>query len=453
MTNHIPGEDTSSALTSTAWDDLKNIPFAEPTKQMESFREAKQNGTLPEGVRDEQDYQEYNEQNKAKFNEAQAFLYEHFSPSEETGITPEAMDHFLKSEKFEAFTRSGVSLNTLLQQGIISDKMPNIPNTPYDDHKDRVFRDMTFIVEDIGFMQIAAENGFDELAEIKPIIEKWGTRPGFDEIDTGEIVLAQTMGPSLQRRLLFGNPYMDVDDKNVTTLSHVYKTLDYLAADIEPGHAMDGRDFEVLEQTYNLASQDQIAPLYHASDFTRRIDNDGILKEIGKVCRKQTEGIARLMIADGYYSKEEYPKVGKLILESASQNTVLEHYDVLREAGFTDEELLGSIYHLKSGENIKKLGERKDPDYYLARHFGRYERAGFEQKSIIKVLHKNKVYLSAEEIEDMRKVGVSNIDIAYAGRLYKNYWPERGVTPEKLEATGFSEKDILMAALRAARER
>lgn len=406
------------------------------TEHMKNFENARRSNEVPEGVRDEQDYMEYREETGARLREAIDFINQNFRSNFD--VKDEEVDEFLNSKDLMTVVKNGISMEDLASADLIDTEMPPIDvgnifggKKLIDGRKAELFSGAGGVIDIIGSIAAGIEVSSGKMTQpLKEIIRK---RKAGETLNAENYSDADGFFASLRDRIMFGSPF----DKN----NRFQRTAELL-------EKVD----EITSK--NLGKGELYVEVMRRLDDGYIEDKDGILADrLGRVCRKNMpEVIKNLSLYEELDWPDEFSEMKQLILRSSDREAIIRFHNEMEEAGVSESEMLGAAYYF---EDRNKSFTRLLPDYYLARHLATLEEAGFSRDSIIDKLHDNKVRLSLEEIEDMRKDGVSDVDIAYAGRIFDHVFPKKGDESwEHVWATGdwhkagFSERTALMAALK-----
>lgn len=428
---------------------LANMPAFE--EHMKSFAEVKQTGEVAEGVRDRQDYDEYQQEKQARLAEAQNFIknsyYDENLPVDEN--YNQEVAGFLNSKNLQIVAERGFDLAKMNQLGLIA----RFDGTSTG--RARAFADTSEIVDDLAsFCEVAdkQDNGNDLISAMHGIFSAWKdngiSAPQYE-------MVCQFLPPmtNLSHRLKYGE-IVSEEGRAVEEESILKHSIRYMreipnmevesVADrvMEAACFVDKKEGELNSKIVTIQLKAALGELSHA--MLTRLIYDKIEEE-----EAWTFDIddAKLTV------KEAITCYDFEAIKAAKAAQLLDEDDDgwgMHIPAFSDEELLGAMYDLKDSdiENADKTYGQKEPAYKLARHFGMLERAGFSKKSLLRIIHNSDMTLHTEEIEDMRSAGVNNAEIAYAANAYKNCYIRDGkrewINEDLAE---FSDTDLLDAAI------
>lgn len=431
-------------------------------EHMKSFNEAKQNGELPNGVRDEQDYQEYSQEKEAKLNEARSLLWNTYyyedNRGQEGARYAESLREFLNSGDFKIVVESGFNLEKMFEDGILSKSDGRYADSPIPGLAKRAALDDTEKI--IGgladFCELIADypGSGDLVNEMQGIFDVWSNNSlSADQYEMIDSWI--TPRTDLRSRLMYGEINNEDGELVSSTcqVNHILHLIDTLP-EIEENYDDNS---EILLRLY--ADKIETKP----DGIDQYVHND-IKSAFGEVAHKVFDSVLHASHFDGTARK-----IAKSVIAP-------DDFDLMREAKetygwgdegpvFSDEELLSSVYNIDPNDKTERLYGSKEIGYKLPRHFGDLEKAGFSRDSLINIIHDKDVPVNSEEVERMREAGVSDADIAYASRAYERFvvdengkreWhhpiddnlfhkKEEGYDP----AMGLSDTDILNAANRS----
>ncbi len=426
-------------------------------EHIKTFEDAKNNNEIPAGVRDEQDYAEYNQELEARLKEAKDFMYEHFGQCiDSDGDTK--VDSYVNIPTFEAFARSGLSLTTLLNKGIISVKSPdtgsNLAPDPWG--KDLLLEDVSDIIADIGALFLYKERNEDygTFDSLKATIEKWDNPSELTRDDITHIISGTEKG-TLERRLLFGNPFTEDDSSLV---NHTTKTLAYIT---EGGYDTDTNVDIVKEIDWSLKEH----VLGTSSQLKNREYQTGtenkIKGAIGKAIRARIDDFVEdYKNCDKNYRLLDRDEVGQLIFSSVGLKDICE----LGGGDIPESSLIEAVFYSDQKDNVYK--EHDGRNFYnawtLPQYVGRLLESGFKKNTLIEAMHNLNKDIIVEPIHNgigkMRDAGLTDADIAYSLHAYEYYYPGSDENDDEndppkwdikeYEDADFSDKDLLKAALR-----
>ena len=426
----------------------------------------------PEGVRDAQDLKEYTEETEAKSREslekAKASILENYN------VPDEKVEALTSSEEFAAFCRSGITIDELIKKNIIIARKEDYYSTQpgqkiYDYQRESSFADMSAMVKNLGEFYIMKENcdkmGMSEPAQFLPIkkyIDKLDDPSSLTKEDTVNLATAIYPNYGIAHRLLFGNPNnlnaSDVISRTSMTLDHIREAKD----GVNYGYYVDNDAMtEFIALANHVIEEGKFFPsgmsdYVYESDRVKQVLRPRLRSAVRAHMEDISAGLQEGLERDGRIGGwTEYDELKDLVLKSTDLGSICEHHDSLVKAGITEEELLGSVFGIdkyQDSRSNKELGEIY-PEHYVARRAGNLIKAGFSEDSIINTIHDNEVYLTEEEIRDMRKANISDKDIAYASRIcdsayfYENQIPE-GEDGIEVDGVKFSKDAILGAAIK-----
>lgn len=430
----------------------------------------------PEGVRDAQDLKEYTEETEAKSREslekAKASILENYN------VPDEKVEALTSSEEFAAFCRSGITIDELIKKNIIIARKEDYYSTQpgekiYDYQRESSFDDMCLVVEDLGRFyteeQFYKEHNPDfrwRFSAIKDYIDKLDNPSSITKEDTLSLIDAGYPNFGILNRLLFGNPNNlnanDVINKTSLTLKHVREAENGTKYGTEYGDYVDDdtmadflalADYVIEKGEFFPSGMSDYA---YESERVKQVLRPGLRSAVRAHMEDISSSLQKGLERDGYIGGyTEYDELKSLTLKSTNLESICSHHDSLMQAGITEEELLGSVFGIdkyQDSRSNKELGEIY-PEHYVARRAGNLIKAGFSEDSIINTIHDNEVYLTEEEIRDMRKANISDKDIAYASRIcdsayfYENQIPE-GEDGIEVDGVKFSKDAILGAAIK-----
>ena len=384
------------------------------SKHMKSFSEARQNGEVPEGVRDEQDYREYSQEKESRLNEARALIWNTYydENARESDRYAEKIKDFLGSEDLKAVVESGFSLEEMLKDNIIS----KADGRYMDNHipgleKRAAFNDAEEIVGDLAdFCEVASGERDSGILfnEMKGIFDAWSD----NNLDADQYEMISdwlTPNSNLWKRLMYGETISEDEFTSPTIqVNHTLHLIDTLQ-EIEDNYGATGMALSLYDD--KIKTRPDEIDCYTHSDIKSAFGEvahgmfDSFLHE------SDINGTAREII------KSVITSDNLDLVKKAKEET--DYWD--SEPVFTDEELLSSIYGIDPSDKTEKLYGWKEIGNKLPRHFANLEEAGFSRDSLINIIHDKNVPVHAEEVERMREAGVSNVDIAYASKAYERF--------------------------------
>lgn len=433
-------------------------------EHIKSFEDAKKNNKIPEGVRDEQDYNEYAQEQAARLKEAKDFIYEHFGQYTNS-YGDEVADELANSMSLEAFVKSGITLDTLLQKGIISVKSPDTGASPDPDpwNKEMLFTDTAAIIVEIGALFTEKERGedFNTFSGLKTAIEKWDNPSELTEDDIMNIIIGTKKGP-LEHRLLFGNPFREDD---VSLINHTTKTLSYIT---HGGYDAETNFDIVKEIDQSLLYDHKLGagiPLENRKYQTGT--ENKIKKAIGEAVRARIEDFAKAYkdFDESYDLIERNIYAGPLIYDSVGLKDICQHHELLNECHIPESCLIEAVFYSDKEKDAYK--EHDGKHYYNAFTLPQYVdtllKSGFDKKDLVSTMHcQNKdigIIPIHNGIYKMRNAGLDDVDIAYSLNAYEHYHPGLNENDppkwdiKEYEDANFSERDLLKAALRDIKSR
>ncbi|MBR3253009.1 hypothetical protein IKF84_02980 [Candidatus Saccharibacteria bacterium] len=429
-----------------------------PEEVVDTFDDAKRNGTVPEGVRDKQDYEEYKQEQNAKLNDAQKLIWETYYDEnriqERSGYKDRIMS-FMGSEDLKVVVKSGFNLEDLFKDGILSKADGRYLDSPIPGlAKSLALDDTEKIIGDLaGFCEVASGERDSGILfnEMKGIFDAWSD----NNLDADQYEMISdwlTPNSNLWKRLMYGETISE--DGFTSRTIQVNRTL----------HLID--TLQEIEENYGATGM--ALDLYNDKIKTRpgEIDyytHNDIKSAFGEVAHG---------MFDSFLNESDINGTAREIIKSVITSDNLDLVKKAKEETdcwdsepvFTDEELLSSIYGIDPSDKTEKLYGRKEVANRLPRHFADLEKAGFSRDSLLNIIHDKNVPVHAEEVERMREAGVSNADIAYASRAYERFVVDKNgerewydaIDDDLLErkkegydpAFGLSDTDILNAANR-----
>ncbi|MDO5480259.1 MAG: hypothetical protein Q4F58_01105, partial [Candidatus Saccharibacteria bacterium] len=426
-----------------------------------SFADAKREGEVPEGVRDEKDYREYQQEKDAKLNEARDFILKNYS--NETLLNKpgyaEIIEKFANSEELKVIIEHGFNLEELHKNGIIKTADEFLSNSKDQPSMYVTYReplnDAKFIIDDLADACRVIDHVYDHdgsggIGMMHDVLTAWKEND-LDEVQYAFIYNSvEDKSSPLYRRLMYGAGTDSYKERTVRLIKGIPDIASEMDRWDDPGYGARilrhvyeeietfGRrtaDYEMLKDQFGESASKILWSI--ASELNNCFSSDPDAKELKDIYK----GVL-----------DPYNDYG---IEKAKKGTILHGFDKNGEGievpAFTDEELIGAIYSLKNSEKIEKTAGYRLPAKYLGRHIGHLEKLGFSRESLLKIMHKNDVYVGAEEIEDMRKDGLNDTEIAYAANACKwgfclpngeRYWVNKNFEV-------FSDTDLLNAALMA----
>lgn len=434
-----------------------------------SFNEAHRDGTLPEGVRDERDYQEYLVEQKAyatesveRLKESQEFIKKFYQPNEFTNHTENDLEEFIGSEELKAITENGFSLPRLAEKGIISstDRWTNDGRDftqAYWKHfkTDAIFQDAREIVGSLS-MSLDYHDGEKRRHAAKAILrvfKKWDQPQTLDESDydsMDELLVGATL-----TRFKFGNPEANLPNPETIDKSvyeHTMRTLEIMEASLPaPGDVPDC----LFVANNILENKDIVIPPSHRKN---------IEAALGECINRNLGFIAEDM---KYYDGATQKELKNLILRSLTKQdlfdpnqkellNIKEDEDSYKYISISEDELLKSVYVLDYHEKLptKYIGER-DVDTAVLHDFPKLLEAGFNRAKLIDIIKESNAvrfegdhYYGVRQAKKMREMGMDDKEIAYI--LYEGLGSplDEGETEAAIQELGISENDLYIASWR-----
>ncbi|MBR2543288.1 hypothetical protein IKF03_01660 [Candidatus Saccharibacteria bacterium] len=453
MNNETFNHDHQEAAEPTDYDRLgEEVEFAgRQAEQPKQFRDLSPE-EIPDGVRDERDYQEYQAEQSAReqerANQEQEridrnlhlfsinFLNDNYRAHnknlQEGGEFAERYQDLLDSPDLVILAENDITIGGLYGAGLL--------RRSGDGTLDDIFGEngVTETVTNIAMLWTRKnESGEpwysdDERAEFMNIYNKLKNRQKLNSDDYSFV--DSVLMPQLSDLIDFGLPDKRGDEQ----------TLNY----IQEGSS----DF--IFSIYNNA------PIY----IMKKIDDGSIANErgiisdaLGELCRNNLDNIyGRMGLITAAGPSGEFDNLKELLLRSFSSTDIKFEHGHLAEVGISDKEMLESVFCFKKVfGDVVSFAPWEESLRDLAGQQESLENSGFSRDSIINVLHDNEAEFGGREIANMREAGVSDADIIYAGKFYENYHPEIGDIRDKeawdnrsaFEAN-FSERDMILAIQR-----
>ena len=390
----------------------------------QAFKEAQGNGTLPEGVRDPQDYQEYLEEQKHRLQESSDFIRKSYA-----GVDEEAIKSLISSKEFKKVIENGVSMPDLARAGLIY-------FDTYGDAPGYNRKEYTLNFDVIGAIYNNIECGEPYLGSCLKTINCLKERQPLDIHDLAMVTLGEP-DDMYKNRILYGDGGGKRAQETFDTVKKHPDNTWFL--------------FDFLSYT---------ARQYDDNYFT--VDADDVRISTGELFRDNIDNILDLFDSTrDLYSDFQKTRACDLILRSVDTTTIIHQHD-WHEVGLSEEDILESVYcwDRNHDPSDKSFREQEESSYHLFEDIEVLEtRGGFSRDSIINTIHDNNLQFPLYTIESMREYGISDADIAYASNAHLKYSPElakEGKSPwgryeHQFKGVNFSESDLLAAAIREIR--
>ncbi|MBQ8985483.1 hypothetical protein IJ076_03015 [Candidatus Saccharibacteria bacterium] len=395
------------------------MQMPEFSERMQSFSKAKQNGEVPEEVRDEQDYKEYTQEKEARLNEARTLIWNTYCDEgmpDNAGYTEEVKD-FLSSESLKTVVNSGFNLDEMLKDGILSKADGRyIGSTIPGLAKQSAFNDAKEIIGDLAdFCELTADMPSPEyfVNEMRGIFDNWH-KNSLKAAQYATINNWITPGTGLRNRLMYGevideNGVLTINTEQVNHTLHLIETLQGIQDRYDP-------NCDILLRLY--VEKIKTKP----EEISQYLHND-IKSAFGKAARKRFDAVLDSICYDGAardVAKSVITAYDFDLIKKAKEATDRTN-EWFVEPLFTDEELLSSIYDIDPSDKTEKLYGRKEAANRLPRDFAALEEAGFSRDSLLNIIHDKNVPIHIKEVVSMRRAGISDVDIAYASKAYERF--------------------------------
>lgn len=448
--------------------------MAEMAAREKSFDELRRDGEVPEGVRDEQDYKEYLEEQQAKnkeilskLGESQEFVQKYYYPDKYTGHDKEDLEKFINSEELMIIAQYGFTLPELAEKGIISKDRYEENGKEYWRHfrTDELFRDTENIVSCIADCLSLHSDGLPFAIKMKEVFNKWDNPQTLNTDDydfINEIPL-----PTLSSRLKFGNPnYLERDTGNQDNKSiyeHTMKTLvDW--ATYDGRLSRDYNEYEVASDMLHVANHILPKDKADLSEDHRR-DIEAALGVTANECLSSNGFSFRQAVE--WLDGPDQETLKDLMLGSLTKREIFEapiKADLLvkndSESGghcfisVSERELLEAVYDLDyEKEKPKKIFGARSFYMNIIEDFPKLVDAGFNRQMLVDIIHdecnqyryEGDSYFGVRRAMELRKNGMSDMEIAYILLSGLNSPLGKGESSAAIRELGISSEDVSSA--------